>query len=84
MEVLGANSKTLLCVICNQVVHFPHCLFCYNGGQCHIDCKLNGDEGYVEGVCHQKCLPFLQIMKKWIFRTYFDTSINDDDGFFEN
>ena len=70
------NNTTLLCVICNKVVHYPHCIFCYNGGQCHIDCKLNGDDGYVEGVCRHQCLPFVAEMKRWIIQTFFDNRIN--------
>ena len=53
-------KKTIpLCVICNDFVHFPYCGFCMNGGECHIDGKYYNDEGYVEGVYHQKCLPVL-------------------------
>ena len=55
-----------------------------NGDECHIDCKYYNDEGYVEGVYHQKCLPFLELMRKYLLNKHYDKRINDDDGFFEN
>ena len=51
------------------------------GGHCHIDCKLNNDEGCVEGVYHKKCLPFIKLLHKYLFTSY-DKRIDDDGGFY--
>ena len=76
-------KKTIpLCVICNGIVHIPYC-YCGNGGDCQIDCKLHNDDGYSEGVYHRKCLPFLFLLRKYLFTKPLRQNDDDDEGFCE-
>ena len=76
-------KKTLpLCVICNDIVHIAYC-YCGNGGN-GLDCKLHNDDGYFEGVYHRQCLPFLSLLRKYLFtKDLTQNEQNTDEGFYE-